>query len=46
MRRRYGAVPDAVIDCVHAAGIEDLDRWADAVLDALSLDAVFDPSKH
>jgi hypothetical protein len=32
MRRRYGAVPDSVIDRVHAAGIEDLDRWADAVL--------------
>jgi predicted transposase YdaD len=46
MRRRYGAVPDAVIDRVHAAGIEDLDRWADAVLDAPSLDAVFDPPKH
>jgi hypothetical protein len=46
MRRRYGAVPASVIDRVHAAGIEDLDRWADAVLDAPSLDAVFDPSKH
>jgi hypothetical protein len=46
MRRRYGAVPDAVIDRVHAAAIEDLDRWADAVLDAPSLDAVFEPPKH
>jgi len=46
LRKRYGAVPDSVIDRVHAAGIEDLDRWADAVLDAPSLDAVFDPSKH
>jgi hypothetical protein len=46
MRRRYGAVPDTVIDRVHAAGIEDLDRWADAVLDAPSLDAVFEPPKH
>jgi hypothetical protein len=26
MRRRYGAVPDAIIDRIHAAGIEDLDR--------------------
>jgi hypothetical protein len=46
LRKRYGAVPDTVIDRVHAAGIEDLDRWADAVLDAPSLDAVFDPPKH
>ena len=46
LRKRYGAVPESVIDRVHAAGIEDLDRWADVVLDAPSLDAVFDPSKH
>ena len=46
LRKRYGAVPDTVIDRVHAAGIEDLDRWADAVLDAPSLDAVFNPPKH
>lgn len=46
MHRRYGAVPDAVIDRVHAAGIEDLDQWTDAVLDAPSLDAVFESSKH
>jgi hypothetical protein len=44
--KRYGAIPASIIDRVHAAGIEDLDRWADAVLDAPSLDAVFDPSKH
>ena len=46
LRKRYGTVPDFAIDRVHAAGIEDLDRWANAVLDAPSLDAVFDPSKH
>jgi hypothetical protein len=46
LRKRYGAVPDSVIDRVHTAGIEDLDQWADAVLDAPSLDAVFEPSKH
>jgi hypothetical protein len=46
LRKRFGAVPDAAVERVHAAGIEDLDRWADAVLDAPSLDAVFEPSKH
>jgi hypothetical protein len=46
MRRRFGTVPDAAVERVHAAGIEDLDRWADAVLDAPSLDAVFEPPKH
>jgi hypothetical protein len=46
MRKRYGAVPDSVIERVHAAGIDDLDRWADAVLDAPSLDAVFEPPTH
>jgi predicted transposase YdaD len=46
LRKRFDAVPDAAVERVHAAGIEDLDRWADAVLDAPSLDAVFEPSKH
>jgi hypothetical protein len=46
LRKRYSAVPAAVVERVHAAGIEDLDRWTDAVLDAPSLDAVFDPSMH
>jgi hypothetical protein len=46
LRRRYGTVPDAIIDRIHAAGNDDLDQWTDAVLDAPSLDAVFEPSKH
>jgi hypothetical protein len=46
LRKRFGAVPDTAVERVHAAAIEDLDRWADAVLDAPSLDAVFEPSKH
>jgi hypothetical protein len=46
LRKRYIAVPDAVIDRVHAAGNDDLDQWTDALLDAPSLDAVFEPSKH
>jgi predicted transposase YdaD len=46
LRKRYSAVPDAVIDRVHAAGNDDLDQWTDALLDAPSLDAVFEPSKH
>jgi hypothetical protein len=25
---------------------DDLDQWTDALLDAPSLDAVFEPSKH
>ena len=46
LRKRYGAVPDAIIDRIHAAGSGDLDQWTDAVLDAPSLEAVFEPSKH
>jgi hypothetical protein len=46
LRKRYGTVPDAGIERVHAAGIKDLDRWANAVLDAPNLDVIFDPSMH
>jgi hypothetical protein len=46
IRKRYGTVPDAIVDRIHAAGNDDLDQWTDAVLDAPSLEAVFEPSKH
>jgi hypothetical protein len=46
LRKRYGTVPDAIVERIHAAGTNDLDQWTDAVLDAPSLDAVFEPSKH
>ncbi|GEO41456.1 hypothetical protein GGE65_005700 [Skermanella aerolata] len=46
LRKRFGAVPDATVERLQMAGSDDLDRWADAVLDAPSLDAVFETSKH
>jgi hypothetical protein len=46
LRKRFGDVPDAVAERLRTAGGDDLDRWTDAVLDAPSLDAVFEPSKH
>jgi hypothetical protein len=46
MRKRFGDVPDAVAERLQTAGSDDLDRWTDAVLDAPSLEAVFEPSKH
>jgi len=46
LRRLFGAVPDTIINRIHAAGSDELDQWTDAVFDASSLDAVFEPSKH
>ena len=46
LRRRHGALPQSIVDRVDAAGNDDLDQWADAVLDAPSLDAIFGLSKH
>lgn len=46
LRKRFGDVPDAVSERLRTAGSDDLDRWTDAVLDAPSLEAVFEHSKH
>jgi hypothetical protein len=46
LRKRFGDVPDAMVERLQAAGSDDLERWTDAVLDAPSLEAVFEPSKH
>jgi hypothetical protein len=46
LRKRFGDVPDAMVECLQTAGSDDLNRWTDAVLDAPSLEAVFEPSKH
>jgi hypothetical protein len=46
LRKRFGDVPDVVAERLQTAGSDDLDRWTDAVLDAPSLEAVFEPSKH
>lgn len=41
MSRRYGPLPGWVGERLAKAGSEDLERWADRVLDAASLDEVF-----
>jgi len=46
LHRRYGTVPQAIVDRFFAASSDELDSWTDAVLDAPSLEAIFDPSKH
>jgi hypothetical protein len=46
LRKRFGDVPDAMVERLQTAGSDDLNRWTDAVLDAPSLEAVFEPSKH
>ncbi len=41
LRRRFGDVPGDITHRVTTATIQDLDRWADRILDAQSLDSVF-----
>lgn len=41
LQRRFGELPQVILDRVHAAGVPDLERWAERVLDARSLDEVF-----
>ena len=42
LRRRFGRLPPAVEERVHEAPASDLEAWADNVLDARTLDDVFD----
>jgi predicted transposase YdaD len=38
--RRFGELPEKVVDRVNAASVEELERWADQILDAESIDDV------
>jgi hypothetical protein len=39
--RRFGTLPDEVVQRVEAATLVDLDVWTDRILDAKTLDEVF-----
>jgi predicted transposase YdaD len=41
LTRRFGALPETVTAQVGNAGSEELERWADRILDAASLDDIF-----
>jgi hypothetical protein len=41
LARRFGALPEAVTARVMDAGREELERWSDRILDAVSRDDVF-----
>ena len=41
LAKRFGTLPEWVTARVMAAGVEDLERWSDRILDAGSLDEVF-----
>lgn len=41
LRKRFGALPDDLPYRVNSGSIADLDRWAERILDARSLDEVF-----
>jgi hypothetical protein len=40
LTQRFGPLPDRVEQQLHAATVQDLERWADQVLDAQRLDEV------
>lgn len=42
--QRFGALPEAVLARISAAGAEDLQRWLDRMLSAVTLDEVFSDS--
>ena len=44
LQRRFGPVPRRLRDRIAAADVGQVDAWLDAVLDAPSLSAVFDPN--
>ena len=45
LRHRFGPLPAAVVERLGQASADDLETWADNVLDAGSLDGVFGPGR-
>ena len=43
LRQRFGLLSPAVVDRLHRASAADLEAWAENLLDARTLDDVFDP---
>jgi predicted transposase YdaD len=41
LARRFGSLPETVTVCIDVASNSDIERWADRILDATSLDDVF-----
>ena len=46
MRRRFGSLPEDVVQRVQTATLEDHDRWADAILEADNLEELFGAPKQ
>ena len=44
LQRRFGLLPDGVVDRLNRASAADLETWADNVLDVDTLDRVFEPN--
>ena len=45
-RIKFGDVPSPRVSEAQAADVASLDRWLDAVVDADTLEEVFDPLRH
>ncbi|MDR2450488.1 MAG: DUF4351 domain-containing protein, partial [Candidatus Accumulibacter sp.] len=46
LKLRFGPLPAEMVERLSHATADELDAWAEAVLTAPSLSAVFDPSRH
>jgi flagellar biosynthesis/type III secretory pathway protein FliH len=46
LKLRFGELPPEAVERLSCGTAEELDAWAEAVLAAPSLTAVFDPSRH
>jgi predicted transposase YdaD len=46
LTRRFGSLPDVIETRLAQADLEQLESWSDRVLDATSLDEVFNDAKH
>jgi hypothetical protein len=46
LKLRFGELPPEAVERLSRATAEELDVWAETVLTAPSLLAVFDPSRH
>ena len=42
LKRRFGSIPATVRERVRSASVRELDAWGDAVLEAPTLEAVFE----
>lgn len=46
LSKRFGVIPAEIVSQICSASTEQIDAWLDSVLDAPSLNAIFEPPRH